>query len=287
MCTQWRRPGLVAILGAVALSVAGPSAAVTPSRDAPQRIVSLNLCTDQILLQLVGRERIVALSFLSQDPFSSVLHEQAQGLPVAYGSAEEVLTLEPDLVLVGTYTTRHTTALLRRFGIPVVAVPGAQSFAEVKEEIRTVARAVGEVGRGEVIIARFEARLAQMQAGHGATRPVATQYRSGGFSAGRNTLYHDIFEASGHDNGAARAGLDGYGMLPLERLVAEHPDTLVSSDYKRGTPTLGNRLLQHPAITRMGADEHILPARETVCGGPWNLDAAARLAAHHEEASGP
>lgn len=184
MCTQWRRPGLAAILGAVALSVAGPSAAVTPSRDAPQRIVSLNLCTDQILLQLVGRERIVALSFLSQDPFSSVLHEQAQGLPVAYGSAEEVLTLEPDLVLVGTYTTRHTTALLRRFGIPVVAVPGAQSFAEVKEEIRTVARAVGEVGRGEVIIARFEARLAQMQAGHGATRPVATQYRSGGAALG-------------------------------------------------------------------------------------------------------
>ena len=261
------RGGLLALMPLVA--VAG----------APQRIVSLNLCTDQILLQLVERERIVALSFLSQNAFSSVLHERARGLPVAYGSAEEVLTLEPDLVLVGTYTTRHTTALLRRFGIPVVAVPGAQSFAEVKEEIRTVARAVGEEARGEAIIARFEARLAEMRASHPVARPVATHYRSGGFSAGNNTLYHDIFEAAGHDNGAARAGLEGYGTLPLERLVADNPDALIGSDYNRDSPTQGNRLLRHPAITGMGADERILPARETICGGPWNLDAAARLAA--------
>ncbi|ATE59827.1 ABC transporter substrate-binding protein [Thauera sinica] len=261
----------------LALAAAGPGAGTAAAT--PQRIVSLNLCTDQILLQLVGRERIAALTHLSQDAFSAALHEQARGLPTVRGNAEEVLALSPDLVLVGTYTTRHTTAMLRRYGIPVVAVPGASSFADVADEIRTVARAVGEEARGEAIIGRFNARLAELAAKHREPRPVATQFASGGYSAGSGTLYHDIFAAAGHDNGAARAGLAGYGILPLERLVGQAPDILVGSDYRRGTPTLGNRLLQHPAIANLGAREVVLPARLTICGGPWNLDAAALLAA--------
>lgn len=255
-----------------------PATAAAPAAR-PQRIVSLNLCTDQILLQLVGRERIAALSFLSQDAFSTALHEQARGLPIAWGNAEEVLALQPDLVLVGAYTTRHTTAMLRRFGIPVLVVAGANSFDEVAAELRSVARAVGEEARGEAIIARFAERLAELEASHRSPRPLATQFASGGYSAGSATLYHDIFAAAGHDNGAARGGLAGYGILPLEKLVEHAPDVLIGSDYRRGTPTLGNRLLQHPAIAGLGAHEVVLPARLTVCGGPWNLDAAALLAA--------
>lgn len=258
---------------AAALSVAAPVGA------APQRIVSLNLCTDQILLQLVERERIAALTFRAQDANNSVLYDQARGLPVVYGNAEEVLTLKPDLVIVGTYTTRHTTAMLRRFGIPVLAIPGANSFADVEGEIRAVAQAVGEQARGEAIIQGFRAHLAELNASHREPRPVTAQYRAGGYSAGSTTLYDDIFAAAGHDNGAARAGLRGYGILPLEKLVEQEPDVLVTSDYGRSAPTQGNRLLQHPAIAGLGVHEIVLPARLTVCGGPWNLDAAALLAA--------
>lgn len=268
---------LTPALALLVLAAAWPAAAAPAPK--PQRIVSLNLCTDQILLQLVERERIAALSFLSQDAFSTALHEQARGLPVTYGNAEEVLALQPDLVLVGTYTTRHTTALLRRFGIPVLAVPGANGFAEVAEEIRSVARAVGEQARGEAIIDGFRARLAELAAAHREPRPVTTQFSSGGFSAGSATLNHDIFAAAGHDNGAALSGLAGYGILPLERLVEHAPDILIGSDHRRSAPTLGNRLLQHPAIAGLGAHAVTLPARLTVCGGPWNLDAAALLAA--------
>lgn len=255
-----------------------PLAEVAPPPH-PQRIVSLNLCTDQILLQLVERERIAALSPRSDDPAGSAMYQEARGLPTVRGNAEEVLALQPDLVLVGTYTTRHTNALLRRFGIPVLAVPGANSFDEVVGEIRTVAKAVGEVERGEALAASFQARLAAMAARHPAVRPVAVQYRFGGYSAGSHTLYHDIFVAAGYDNGAARSGLRGYGVLPLEQLVVEHPDVVIGSDYRRNAPTQGNRLLSHPAIAAMGAQQAILPARETICGGPWNLDAAERIVA--------
>ena len=40
---------------------------ITPGRaaDAPRRIVSLDLCTDQLLVELVPRERIAAVTHLS------------------------------------------------------------------------------------------------------------------------------------------------------------------------------------------------------------------------------
>ncbi len=271
------RPLLRGLLLLLASSAA-PALAAPPAAK-PQRIVSLNLCTDQLLLQLVERERIQALSILSQSALNTVLHAEAEGLPVATGNAEEVIAMAPDLVLVGSYTTRHTTAMLRRFGIPVLAIPGANSFAEVASELRTVAAAVGEIERGEALIADFEQRARTLEARHHNPRPLATQFVSGGFSAGSHTLYHDIFAAGGHDNGGAQAGLVGYGHLPLEQLIAHAPAVLITSDYRRDQPTLGNRLLQHPAITALGVRELAMPARLTVCGGDWNLDAAATLLA--------
>ncbi|RQO54433.1 ABC transporter substrate-binding protein [Paucibacter sp. KBW04] len=249
----------------------------------PQRIVSLNLCTDQILLQLVAPQRIAALSWLSASPESSALHAQARPLRHVRGHAEEVLALRPDLVLVGTATTRFTARLLREFGVPVLALPGVKNFAEVREQIRQVAHAVGAVAEGEALLARFDARHAVMQA-QAAARPaaVAMQYLAGGRSAGAGTLYDDIFAAGGHANGAARAGLRGYGAMPIERVLVEQPDVLVTSDYRRHVATQGNRLLSHPALAHLSLHELVLPSRLSVCGGPWNLEAAALLAARGE-----
>lgn len=251
---------------------------------APQRIVSLNLCTDQILLQLVPHARIAALSWSSQNPESAALHREAQGLLTVRGHAEEVLALQPDLVLVGTATTRHTTRLLRDYdGVRVLALPGAESFAAVHGQIRAVASAVGEVTRGEAVIAAMNDRASAMAAKRastpdGAIIRTATPYWPGGRSAGVGTLYDDILLAGGYANGGARAGLKGYGALPLERLIAQAPQVLLTNDYKRGVPTLGGRLLKHPALTGIGAKEVTLPSRLMVCGGPWNLDASALLA---------
>lgn len=279
---------LCAACAALCLSMLATAGAAGTARLAaqPQRIVSLNLCTDQIVLQLVPRERIAALSWLSQRPESAALHQQAQGLRTVRGSAEEVLALQPDLVLVGTATTRHTTRLLQSFGVRTLALPGADSFAQVKAQIRTVAAAVGEAARGEAVVAVMEAQARAIATAHNApantarqgTRPVAIAYWAGGRSAGRDTLYEDILTTAGYANGATQAGMKGYAALPLERLVASSPNVIVTNDYKRGAPTLGNRLLKHPALLGTGAQEVRLPSRITVCGGPWNIDAAALLA---------
>src|SRR3546814_9165752 len=87
------------------------------------------------------------ISDWSSDVCSSDL---AAGIPQIRGAAEEVMRLEPDLVLGGTFTRRETRGLLRRMGYRVVDVPAAESFAAVRTTtrelaaLRTEERRVGE-----------------------------------------------------------------------------------------------------------------------------------------------
>lgn len=248
----------------------------TAAHAQPQRIVSLNSCTDQLLLTLAPRERIAALTFQATQPQASTLWQAAQGIRQVRGSAEEILALQPDLVLAGTFTTRHTVKLLRRFGVPVVSLPPAQNFADVREQLQRVAHLIGEEQRGAMALAAFDQQLVQLAQ----TVPRSGAfYHQSGYSHGSGTLADAIMQASRMDNAAVAAGVYGSGYLPLERLLIEQPDWLITSDYKRDVPTLGSRILNHPALRGLPGGELVMPGRLMTCGGIWNLDAAQLLAA--------
>jgi len=103
-----------------------------PARAAPDaRVVSLNVCTDQ-LLALLAPEQIAALSVLSRDPALSVVAEQSARLPVVRADAEAVLRLTPTLVLAGPYGAQSTLAALERRGVPVMRLGLPESFGAIR-----------------------------------------------------------------------------------------------------------------------------------------------------------
>ena len=73
-----------------------------PAFAAPQRVVSTFLCTDEYVFRLLPRERIAALSYEAVDrrPVVSTIADAAAGMPVIRPSAETVLQLKPDLVVM-------------------------------------------------------------------------------------------------------------------------------------------------------------------------------------------
>lgn len=176
----------------------GTSAAAESVR--PHRIVSLNLCTDQILLQLVEPSRIASLTFLSFEPGAT----DPKYLPVLrhvkanHGLAEEVLTLKPDLVVSGIYAAQTTTALLRRVGQNVVVFQPENNFDDMRANIRRMGVAVGEEQRAETLIAAFDDQLAALKT---QVRPgPAPTYADIGVNywmAGKGTLYGAIVNAGG------------------------------------------------------------------------------------------
>ncbi len=248
----------------------------------PARVVSLNLCTDQLALALLPRDRIAALSFLAADPGLSALSGQVGSIRLVQGMAEEVLPLKPDLVLVGTYTTRPTVALLRARGVAVMEVGLVSDFDGIRAQIRTVAAALDVMSRGEELIARMDATLAAAGPANGDThRPRVLSLAPGAFTAGSGTLSDAVMRAAGLSNYAADKGLAGYGYLPVETVAADPPDLLIANADEKGHPSLNGQMLAHPALSRAvpAAARPTVPGKLWTCGGPFTADAVALLAA--------
>src|SRR4051794_5994745 len=104
-------------MAAALVSLGALSAA--PAADLP-RIVSMNVCTDELLRSVADPEQIVGLSRLSRNQPSE---GQARHFSVLSGGAEDVLALKPDIVLASTFDKRATRELLKQHGVHVVEFP--------------------------------------------------------------------------------------------------------------------------------------------------------------------
>lgn len=249
---------------------------------APARVVSLHLCADQLLLKLADRDQIAALSRFANDPERSYMAKAARGLPAIEGVAEEVVARKPDLVLAGVYSARATVRLLRRLGFTVMDLHQPAGFAAIRAQIQKVAIALGHARRGEALIAQMDRRLTAIESRITTTaRPVAVIYQPRGVTMGRGHLEDEILTAAGLENLAARGGHVGAMHLPLERLVAAHPDLLVFGAGASAPPSLAQTLLSHPAIrkTAPGIASLTLPPALWTCGGWFAVEAVERLAA--------
>ncbi len=235
-------------------AVAGSAAAMAEeqSNRKPERIVSLNLCSDQVLLDLVPKERIAALSELVVDPALSGRVALAGGVKLVRGHAEEVLALAPDLVLAGEYSTPATVSLLRRLGINVVTVPLATDFAGIRKAIGTVARAVGEERAGRAIVVEFDRRIeaAVRPSPNGAAKklPTAIVYHVNSLASGAGSLLDEIVRVAGYHNAARDMRLGPGDRLPLETLVLQAPDAVIMATAPEAFHTTAADNLRHPAL---------------------------------------
>ncbi len=249
------------------------------AQPAPARIVSLDLCTDQLLVELVDRSRIAAVTHLLGDVSVSAIPEKARGLRITHGGAEDVLRYDPDLVLAGPYGVSATVSLLRRLGRNVVVVPQPPDLDGVRASVRVVAAAVGEQPKGEALIAEFDRRLSRLAPPAGPP-PTAVIYQIGGTVSGPGSLANAALAAAGFRNMSADYRLTRGGQVPLESLVARPPDLLVlASNIEEYRTALADNL-RHPVIRllRQRGASLELPWRQWLCGTPHVVDAIERLA---------
>ena len=246
----------------------------------PRRIVSLNLCTDQIVSELVPHERIAALSWLAADRNVSAITEEVKGIRLIAGGAEEVLALDPDLVLASPYAAAPTVDLLRRLGRRIELVPFATDFEMIRLTVRQVAAAVGETTRGEEVIARFD-RALEAARSKAARHPEALVYQVNGLVSGTGSLADAALKAAGLTNQMDRRSIAAGTRLPLESIVLLPPELVVLAQGMHTYRTVVSDNLRHPALARImtktaGME---LPMPLWLCGGPRISDAVGMLAA--------
>ena len=200
----------------------------SPGAQTPQRIVSLATGVGETLVALGVGDRVVGRDETSEVPTQAEVVTEAHNV-----SAERVIALDPDLVIVDARTTPpEALEQIEAAGARVVEVPEAWTLADMGPRTEAIADAIGVDAAGLLATLPAGASPGAASASPAADAPrvaflylrgTSAIYLLGGQGSGADAL---IAAAGGVDAGA-EAGLEAFTPLTAEALVALDPDVLL------------------------------------------------------------
>lgn len=242
------------VAGLLGWSGCGPSPRPESPPEKPLRIASLTLATDEILEELVPRERVVAVTRLADDPgISNVAGRYEEKIPrIRDGNTEQVIALAPDLICVASYNTADSLELLGRSGLPIYRNDSVSSMDEIEAGLEQLAERVGEPGRGRAMVEQLRMRRRRLA---DRLRDVPHRPRvlfwSAGFTAGRGSTIDDIIREGGGVNVAVELGLESSAEVAPERVVAADPEVVLVGRWKADDRE--SQVANHPILRRLRA----------------------------------
>lgn len=260
----------------LALMLAAPVLAAAP------RIASINPCVDAILIRVADPDQIVSISHYSQNPKStSIPMDVAMRFHATSGTAEEIVALQPDLVMSGPHVAPSTILALERMKVRIVKYRVAESVEASLKQVRAIAEAVGHPERGELLASQIERAVARARVSDGKL-PSALIWQGGGMVPGTGTLADELLRLTGFKNMSAEYGLKKWDALPLEYLLNRPPDLVLSMSRDEAA---SDRMLGHPAVQELAKEVafRTYPFRLLGCAGPNLIEATTRLAAMRRE----
>jgi iron complex transport system substrate-binding protein len=268
------RLAFLAAVMALALPGIPASAANLP------RLVSMNVCTDQLLLTLADPEQILGLSRFSRDGWQSQVGDISRH-PVLSGGAEDVLLIRPDIVVASAFDKRSTRELLKAKGLRLAELAVPRTLDEARQQIREAGDITGHPGRAAAEIARLDAALARARRAvserHYRVLPLSRR----GWVAGSDSFVGSLLAETGLRSAAGDLGFSFGGFASLEAIVNLKPDFIVVSQAGDTARDEGQAFLLHPALERFYPPERriVIPERMTECGGVLLADALDALTA--------
>lgn len=248
----------------------------------PKRVVTVNLCLDQLALRLAAPGQLVGVSYLARNPRTSFLADRARDVPTVRATAESILDLRPDLVVFDAVAHGNVKRLVRAAGVSILELPWAASLEEAETLIARMADALGRGERGRALIAAMRERQRQLERPWPPTATAAV-LQANLRTTGKGSLMDELLRLTGYRNLAAELGISAYGRFSLEAVMAGRPDVVVLDREANVDPARATAFVNHPAIGTLAQHARILslPIRYSVCAGPENLDAMEKLREVH------
>lgn len=229
----------------------------------PEKILTLSLSTDNIVLGLVKTDKLVAINKLADDKTCSNIVPLAKKVAtkIKNPTAEEILALGPDLVIVPDWGRIEIVDNLRELGVKVVVVKGAKNYSEIQETIQIIASALGEKEKGQKLIDLMDNELLEItnkvkkipenERKNIVLISVMTAYGGSGCS------YDDACKYAGVVNGISASGIRNGQTLTKEMLVKINPDILLMPIYSDhgnfDTNGFINSYLKDPSLQTINA----------------------------------
>lgn len=258
----------------------------------PERIVSLSISTDEILLDLVESKRIAALTKYVDDEGISNATDKAKAVKgrVQAGNPEAILALRPDLILLPDFSSADTIQSLREMQQPVYVYKTPYNLADVRACIKELGQVVGEEATAQLILQRMEARLSQLQQKMG---PIpATEQKRVIFMSDKGAYYspehsfNDICKHAQVVNALSQLHFAKPITVGQEEIVRLNPDAFILSGWVDSTDqepaALAHNLSQDPSYASVKAVKnkaiYTLPAKHLLCLSQYMVEASYDLA---------
>jgi iron complex transport system substrate-binding protein len=174
----------------------------------PERIVTLAPSAAQTLHEFGAFDKVVGVSnnadYLDGYEDKTVVR---QGFTV---ENEEIVGLEPDVVLAPNVVSNDTVESLRNSGLTVFKFEGAGNFSDVYDKTELIGSLTGECAAAEETVTDMQERVTAIR------EAVADEDRPGAlytffeFTTGSDTFIHSILTTAGTDNVAAEVGITGF-----------------------------------------------------------------------------
>ncbi len=201
----------------------------------PSRIVTLNPSAAQTLWEMGAQDKVVGVTKHAMNLEGAQSKENVSGAGQTINN-EEVVALQPDLVLAPNTVSNETVGALRDAGLTVYRFHEAKSIDAIYEKTRLTGELTGECAAAEETVGWMQDRLAVVDdATEGQERPDAI-YTFFGHTAGNGTFIGNVIERAGADNVAAEAGIQSYQELNTEILVQRNPDWIVRNSDQPAVP---------------------------------------------------
>lgn len=244
------------------------------------RVMSLNLCADPYLMGFAAPQQILALSPQSRDPAVSAFTAQAAAFPVSNGQIENIAALQPDLVVVSSYSDPLRNRLVTQLGIQVLVLDAANSYDAARREIIKLGEAIGRAEQARAYLAQLDAALAGVTTQRRA-RPSVLPLQRRNLTAGEGHIMDEVIALAGGRN-IGRGQTDApLGRISLEQALAARADYIFLSETANAPDSRGMEFLTHPALAgayktrqRLTLDNNLL-----VCAGASTPKAVGLLAA--------
>jgi len=201
----------------------------------PKRIVSVTITGDVLLQSLVDSSRIVGVCALADD---SGIHESAglfKSKPRVGPDLEKILTLRPDLVLLGSFNDPDFVTAIRNAGVPAEILESPRSLARIRTFLKQVGTRLGADAKADSLVAWMDSVLADVKA-RAARCPERPRvaYWSEGYTAGDSSTIHELLITAGARNAVAEGGRHGSVPLAIEDMVRLDPDWILRTSWEAG-----------------------------------------------------
>ncbi len=228
----------------------------------PQRIMSLNVSIDEVLLDLVDSNRIIALSYLADDKSICSAGDKVNKVAGRATSKdlETLIYYQPDLVLVPDYDV-DTLQKLRRLGLKVYACKTPSDMQGIFAFIEQVGSAVGEDERSGQMVKAMKAELKAIHQKILNNVPEDKRLTVAALSfngvLGKRGTFNDLCYWAGVNNCFADEDVVFEGVFPKELLLEKNPDIIITPSWdfsKNHDPeAFKNSILNDPAYNSISA----------------------------------